>query len=132
MAFVSVTRLRVRSVRFLPAFIWYARLSSRQARLAPGNLSVRLRKAEGLAFWTLTMWLDEGAMRAYRSAPPHRNVMPKLRQWCDEASVAHWTQESRESPGWGVAEERMAETGRLSGVSYPSSDQQAGRRDFRR
>jgi hypothetical protein len=113
-------------------FAWYAWRSSTQARHAPGNLGARLRKAEGFAFWTLTVWQDEAAMKVYRITPPHRDAMPKLLKWCDEAAVVHWNQESAELPDWEAAERRMADSGRLSKVNRPSADQQAGRLDFTR
>lgn len=130
MPLVAVTRLRVRSARFLVPFGWYSWRSFRQAKRAPGNLGVDLRKAEGLAFWTLTIWQDEAAMSAYRIAPPHLQAMPKLLEWCDEASVVHWEQETAELPDWQTAEKRMAESGRLSKVNHPSANQKAGRLDF--
>ena len=70
-------------------------------------------------------------MSAYRIAPPHLWAMPKLLEWCDEAALVHWQQESPQLPDWKTAELRMAETGRLSKVNHPSADQQAGRLDFR-
>jgi hypothetical protein len=36
-------------------------------------------------------------MRAFMFTPAHRSVMPKLLQWCDEAAVIHWLQETRQS-----------------------------------
>ena len=130
MPLIAVTRLRIRSFRFLPSFGWYSWRSFTQARNAPGNLGVKVRKAEGLAFWTLTAWQDEAAISAYRIAPPHLHAMPKLLEWCDEAAVVHWNQDSANLPGWESAEVRMAESGRLSKVNHPSADQQAGRLDF--
>jgi hypothetical protein len=59
MPLVAVTRLRIRSVRFVLPFGWYSWRSFRQAKHAPGSVGVRLRKAEGFAFWTLTGWQDE-------------------------------------------------------------------------
>ena len=70
MPLVAVTRLRTRSARFVLPFGWYTWCSFRQAKHAPGSLGVKLRKAEGLAFWTLTSWQDEAAMSAYRITPP--------------------------------------------------------------
>jgi hypothetical protein len=46
--------------------------------------------------------------------------MPKLLDWCDEASVAHWTQESSAMPSWPEAYERMIKQGRPSKVRRPS------------
>jgi hypothetical protein len=64
----------------------------------------------------------------HHAAPSARNA--ELLEWCDEAAVAHWNQESAELPDWKTAERRMAESGRLSKVNHPSIDQQAGRLDF--
>ena len=97
---------------------------------APGNVAAKVRRAEGFAFWTMTAWQDEAAMSAYRITPPHLCAMPKLLEWCDEAAVVHWNEESAELPAWGIAERRMAESGRLSKVNYPSGDQKAGRLNF--
>lgn len=51
-------------------------------------------------FWTLRLWEGEEAIRAYRRAGAHGQAMPYPRKWCDEASVAHWTQESSELRSW--------------------------------
>jgi hypothetical protein len=130
--FVAVTRLHIRSGRFLLPFGWYALRSFGQVKCAPGNLGVKLRRAEDFAFWTLTAWQNEAAMKDYRITPPHLHAMSKLLEWCDEASVVHWTQETTQFPEWSAAEKQMAESGRLSKVNHPSIDQQAGRLDFQR
>jgi hypothetical protein len=131
MPLIAITRLRIRSFRFVPPFAWLSWRALVQARRSAGNLQATVRKAEGLAFWTITAWQDEAAMNAYRIASPHREAMPKLLDWCDEASVVHWTQESAELPDWATAEMRMAQSGRLSKVRHPSADQRAGRLDYR-
>src|SRR5262245_54003902 len=117
---VAVTRLRIRSYRFLLPFLWHAWRSLRQAKQAAGNLGAKVRRAEGLAFWTLTAWQGDAAMRAYRSMRPHRDAMPKLVQWCDEAAVVHWEQASAEFPAWETAERHLADAGRVSKVNHPS------------
>jgi hypothetical protein len=130
MSLIAVTRLRIRSFRLVPAFAWWTWRAQAQARRSPGNLRSAVRKAGGLAFWTMTAWQDEAAMKAYRIASPHREVMPKLLDWCHEASVVRWIQDSGELPDWTVAEMRMAQSGRLSKVRHPSADQRAGRLDY--
>ena len=123
MVFISLTRLRVRSLRFLPRFVWQALQSVRQAERASGFLSGKVLREARNAFWTITAWEDETAMRAYRNAGAHRGVMPRILDWCDEASVSHWTQESPELPDWQEAHRRMIETGRSSKVNHPSPAQ---------
>jgi hypothetical protein len=128
MNLISVTRLRVRSRRFLLPFFWYTLRSFRQARESPGNLGVKLRKNQGLAFWTLTLWNNEEAMRAFRDGSPHREAMRKLAYWCDEASFAHWNQDSGETfYPWNLAAQRLQANGKLGRVLHPSEDQKAGR-----
>jgi hypothetical protein len=121
---ISVTRLRVRSFWFLPGFIFYATRSGSQARSAPGNLGVGLLRDAKNAFWTKTAWQDEAAMRAFMMAMPHRRAMGKLAEWCDEASVVHWNQETADLPGWQEAHRRMIAEGRPSRVRHPSAAHQ--------
>jgi hypothetical protein len=123
MTFVSLTRLRVRSLRFLLPFVWQVRKSARQAARTSGFLGGRLLREARNTFWTITAWENETAMRAYRNAGAHRGVMPKLLEWCDEASVAHWTQEGPELPDWQEAHRRMIKDGRPSKVNHPSPEQ---------
>src|SRR5712692_3664285 len=98
MPIVSVTRLHLRSVRFLPAFSWYTFKSARQAQQTPGNLGVQLRKTNGLAFWTLSMWQTIEATKKFKFASPHKKAMQKLPYWCNEASFADWEQNTTEWP----------------------------------
>ena len=123
MAFVSVTRLRVRSYFYLPQFIWWANKSARQAEVSPGFLGGILMRNARNVFWTLTVWNEEASMNAYRIAGAHRSVMPKLLSWCDEAAVAHWQQDSAELPSWQEAHRHLVQEGRLSKVNHPSPRQ---------
>jgi hypothetical protein len=127
MAFISVTRLRLRSIRFFPPFLWWGLLSGVQAKRAPGNLNATGLRDSHLTFWTLTAWTDEHAMRAFMLSGAHQRVMPKLFKWCDEASVVHWNQETAELPSWSEAHRRMVEDGRQSRVQHPSDSQRAKR-----
>jgi hypothetical protein len=70
-------------------------------------------------------WRDEAAMRAFMMAAPHRGAMAKLLDWCDEASVVHWTQESGSLPDWHEAHRRMVAEGRQSKVNHPSPAHEA-------
>jgi hypothetical protein len=126
MAFVSVTRLRLRSPLYLPLFLSHAIPSLRQAKQATGNLQTTTRQQGIRVFWTLTVWQDEASMRAYMTSGVHRQAMPKLAQWCDEASVTHWQQESTALPPWQAAEQHLRQSGRLTKLPHPSPAQAAG------
>lgn len=121
MGFVSVTRLRLRSAWFLPRFAWHALGSVRQCRQAHGFLGGSLLPDRKLTFWTMTLWRDQAAMRAYMAGGAHLQAMPKLLDWCDEASVVHWTQDGDAPPGWDEADRRMRTQGRASKVRHPSA-----------
>ena len=84
--FASVTRLRVRSVVYLPAFLWQTLLSQRQVLRAPGFFGGKLLIDVRRTFWTLTVWESDRTMKAFRGTGSHAKVMPHLVEWCDEAS----------------------------------------------
>jgi len=124
MALVSITRLRVRSWRYLVPFIILAIRSSRQAKRAEGNLAVSLLQDAKLTFWTRTVWTTESAMKSFMLAGAHGQAMRRLLEWCDEAALVHWTQESNEQPDWQEAHRRLQKEGRRSKVNHPSSNQE--------
>lgn len=127
MPVVSVTRLRVRSWRYLAGFAWYTLQSKRQLRRSPGFLNGALANAPGFAFWTTTAWVDANAMARFRDTDWHKRAMPKLLEWCDEASVARWTQDTAELPDAAAMLERLQTAGRISKVRHPSPEHAAGR-----
>ena len=120
MALISVTRLHLRSVRYVPPFIWHTLASSRQVQRAPGFLGGVLAGDTAWGSWTITAWTDEAAMRAYRNTGAHFRAMPKLLRWADEAAFVHWQQESSRLPEMEEALRRIVAEGRLSKVNHPS------------
>ena len=68
MPLVAITRLRVRSWRYLPMFFLQALRSTRQAATAEGNLATRLLRDRQNTLWTGTIWTTEvaDAARAVR------------------------------------------------------------------
>ena len=119
--FVSLTRLRLRSIRFLPAFAVHAVRTRSQVQRAQGYVTGSLLPDREWTFWTMTGWDTQESMRAYMLSGAHKVAMPKLMEWCDEASVAHWEQETEALPGWVEADRRMREMGRVSKVRWPSA-----------
>jgi len=75
----------------------------------------------------MTLWENEAAMKAFRTASPHREAMPKMQDWCDEAAYVHGGQNTTELPSWEQSAEQLRNRGHLSKVHYPSEDHKAGR-----
>ncbi len=121
MPFISVTRLRVRSFRFLPSFALDFVRTRRQVRNATGFQDGSLLADRAWTFWTMTAWDSQASMRRYMTAGSHRTAMPHLLDWCDEASVVHWEQPGDTLPSWAEADQRMRESGPASKVKHPSA-----------
>jgi hypothetical protein len=73
----------------------------------------------------MTAWASEANMKAYMHAGAHGAAMRKLLDWCDEAAVAHWTQDAATLPSWADAHRRLQQEGRRSKVHHPSANQTA-------
>lgn len=121
----SITRLRLHSILTLPAFGRATRAISAQTAASPGFLEGAVLAEGRLVFWTRTVWESAAAMRAFRDSGAHREVMPKLIQWCDEASVVQWQGEPERD--WDAIYARMAADGRSSHVKRPTQAHQARR-----
>jgi len=138
MPFISLTRLRIRSIRFMPLFVLHTWRSMRQIKRAPGFQTGALLPDRSFTFWTMTAWDSEDSMRQFMLSGSHKAAMPHLIQWCDEASVAHWTHPDPAHPSepalpskpalhsppvlpsWQEADRRMRSSGRPSKIKYPS------------
>jgi Domain of unknown function (DUF3291) len=126
MPFVSITRLHLASWRYFPAFLFYALMSSKQARRSRGFLTGWLSSDADFGFWTSTVWESLEAMSAFRNSGLHMKAMPKLRRWCDEASFVHWEQSEASAPDIETAFDRLSRQGTVSKVSRPSPRHRAG------
>lgn len=120
MTFISITRLRLRSLRFLPFFAVHTFGALQQVKKAPGFRTGSLLQDGALTYWTMTAWDTQETMRNYVTAGAHKKAMPHLIEWCDEASVVHWEQRESALPTWREADRRMRESGRASKLSRPS------------
>jgi hypothetical protein len=100
--------------------LWQTFLSQRQVVRAAGLSGGKLLIDRQLTFWTLTVWQDERAMKAFRGSAAHAKVMPRLAEWCDEAAYAHWALDGDSVPDWQEAYERLVAEGKLSRVAHPS------------
>ena len=111
----------------MPAFLWHTFASQRQVKRSAGLIRGALTTAPGRVFWTATVWRDDAAMKGFRDTASHKIAMPRLLDMCDEASVAHWSQDGDQLPAPAAMLERMQAIGRTSKVRHPTSGHQAGR-----
>ena len=124
MPVAAITRLRLRKLYLVPLLVLGAFRSRRQALGSDGCLAADVRMIGARVFWTRTLWRDQGAMRDFMRSGAHRTVMPKLVDWCDEASLVDWERDTL--PEWDEAETRLRNAGRLSRVKHPSPAQARG------
>jgi heme-degrading monooxygenase HmoA len=120
---VSITRLRLVSDEVLPAFGAAVQATVEQITAAEGFLKGRLLRDASGGFWTMTLWEDERALRAYRDAGAHRAAMPRLHDWAAEAALVRWTQDGAAFPSWDEAHRRLVTEGRLSPLRSPAPTQ---------
>jgi len=125
MAFISITRLRLRSAWYLLPFIIHAQRSGKQLASQSKFLRGKTLLDKHLTFWTMTIWNNIADMREYTNTDAHKKAMPKLQDWCDEASIVHWEQVGDDFPDWQDAYQKMLAEGRASKVKYPSANHAA-------
>jgi hypothetical protein len=128
-AIVSVTRLRLRSFRFILHLHWVVRKIQRSLEKTPGFVHGKLLADRHRAFWTMTLWKDATGMLAFRSSRVHTSAFTYLNKWCDEASVVHWETNDETLPSWEEAHRRMSESGKSVPLKLPSADHRAHRVD---
>jgi len=125
MPFVSVTRLRVKSIFYLLPFMRANEAAVKELKVSNGLLKGKELIDKKLTFWTITVWEDEVSMKGFRGSSSHRKAMQSLPKWCNEASYHHWMQEENEIPDWNTIAEKLFAEGKLSKVRNPSSSQTA-------
>lgn len=91
MPFVSITRLKVKSIFKLISFLNANESSVKQLISTHRFIKGKELVDKHLTFWTLTMWEKDTDMHAFRNSAAHKKAMQKLPYWCSEASYFHWT-----------------------------------------
>jgi hypothetical protein len=124
MPLLSITRLRIRSIRFLPKFFWYAMQSTRQALKSDGNLAAKTFKDDGLVFWTCSIWEDELHMLNYMRSGTHKKAMPFLQHWCNEARTGHMTIPGKDFPSPAEMAHILLKFGKASKLNFPNENHQ--------
>jgi hypothetical protein len=93
----------------VPQFLKGVAAVRRQLATAEGLIGYTLR-AKPLArdYWTLSVWTDEAALRAFMGSPPHVGLMTSLKPAMGPTRFVQWTVTARDGrPTWGTALARL-------------------------
>jgi heme-degrading monooxygenase HmoA len=100
MTLIVATRMKVNRTRDVPAFFRTALAVAHQSQRSPGFRGGAMRVEPGRTFWTLSAWEDAAAMSAFRDTGAHRDAVPALAGWADEAFFVAWSQPDGRIPRW--------------------------------
>lgn len=106
--YVSVTGLRVKSLRHLPRFWWHALRSFRQAQKADGVLSVAVRNVDGVQH-TLTCWPSRKQMLMFMRSGAHLQAIRAFRDIATGSTIGF---EADTPPSWEAAIAKWKAEGR--------------------
>lgn len=120
MAVVYLTRLRLRSRWLIPRFLFANLPILAQLRTAAGYLGGDSILEQHAVFWTMSLWTDDTAMRAFKASGAHGAVMPKNIDWSIESSGAGWARDTL--PSWAEAHAHLIAHGRATRVRHPTSE----------
>jgi hypothetical protein len=124
MPLIVVTRLRLKDPGFLDEFFTAAVACLEQAKGSDGNLGSDVLAEADNTWWTLTAWQERRLMQAFVGSEPHRSTMPRLNDWCDEATFVDWEQASADLPDWQTSYRRLVADGEAASLTHPSDAHQ--------
>lgn len=123
MGVLSMTRIKLRSIRLLPAFLAQQEAAVKQLRSARGFIKGKALIDTSLGTWTLALWDSAEDMRAYYLSGAHRDLMPKLRDFACEAVTTDIPYDQPNLPSWEFVRQKLSSVGRFSTVlEKPSGD----------
>jgi hypothetical protein len=109
--YVSITGLQLKSWRYFFKFWWHAVRSMTQAKSAPGNISTETHHINGMQH-TLSVWVDEAAMRQYLVSGAHRQAMATFHSIATGKTFGFY---ANKAPTWSEAYELWKQNGKSVG-----------------
>ena len=118
------SRLELRSYWPILGFLRAAIAVRKQVRNSPGALGVSLiAEPARKTFWTLSAWVDQAALNAFVSKPPHHAVMTHYRPEMASSSFADFTIRPDQLPArnsnaqelWDLARDKLRESDESKG-----------------
>jgi hypothetical protein len=117
----ALTRLKLRSIVFLPQFLWLSLRCIFQGQRTDGLLYGAVIIEWPKTFYTITIWSQKRDMLKYLGRDAHLNSMPRLPKWCCEAGVTHFQCNQGIVPSDAELKTRLR-NGKVSHVLFPSAD----------
>lgn len=105
-----LSHLPLKSFWRLVPFVAYTAQIMKQLGTANGVLGYTLlTRPLSKRFWTLSVWKNDDALRAFVQHPPHVRIMTALGPHMDKTQFVHWTVKGSELPlRWDDALQRLA------------------------
>ena len=83
----------------MPWLLFHSARIRRQLRTSTGLIGYSLRaQLAAKRFWTLSVWEDEAALRAFVAAPPHAAVMEALAPYMGTTGFTRWMVKGSDLP----------------------------------
>ncbi len=124
MSYLSMTRLKLKSPRYLIRFWNYNEKIVRQMQTAEGFLQGKLLANYSLAMWTTTLWTSSEALKEFYLNGSHQEVIARISEWSSEAVHFSKYVSTKELPSWQQIGSELAHQGRFQELKQPSLNQQ--------
>ena len=107
--FVMASHLPLKTMGATPRMLGLASAVRRQLKDTPGIVGYSLdAKVFAKDYFTLSVWEDEAALRAFVAHAPHVEVMSKLEPDMGETKFTTWTITGTDArPTWADAKQRL-------------------------
>ncbi len=122
MSLLSVTRLKLKSPRYLPAFLINTERIAREIRTSEGFLQGQLMGTFNLSMWTMTLWNSEATLKKFYLSGTHQKIMGKLSEWSSEAASVHMEVNNHQLLIWNDVIAEICRTGYFATLQEPSLD----------
>jgi hypothetical protein len=109
MPYISITGLKLKSMRYTISFWWHAIGSMNQARAAQGNISADAKTINGVHH-TVSVWIDEQAMRTYLVTGPHLKAMKAFHSIATGKTLGFYAEKS---PDWDTIHDLWVKEGKV-------------------
>lgn len=125
MAYLSMTRLKLKSPAYLIPFCIQNEQIVRQIKISPGFLKGKELATPNLSMWTATLWDSSENVRAFYLRGSHKEAMRNISVWSSKAVTGHQEGDFSELPSWEDIRLQLLKAGNFTNLQNGSSDHHA-------